>query len=106
MGSLDTLKLKNIGFVMWLYAGTTFLPYLWVSFRYSNQKNNKIIVTKLKQGSKSAGNLNNLIVKSTSETLRCKSGENLKKISIHVADHKKPNNDFDFGHYLAGLIEC
>jgi hypothetical protein len=101
-------EVKNIGFVMWLCAGTTFLLYLGISFRYSNTRQifaYKIIVTMLKQGSKSAGNLSNFIVKNTSETLRYKSEENLKKISIHVPTHKKPEDDLNFGHYLAGLID-
>jgi hypothetical protein len=29
----------------------------------------------------------------------------LKKISVHVPTHKKPVNDNNFGHYLAGLID-
>lgn len=115
---------------MWLCAGTTSLINLWFSFKYSNQEENKVTVTKLKLGSQSAGNLNNSthalallrtahsnqdtvalpsksadIEQSTSETLRCKSGENIKKVSVHVPIHIKPNNEFEFGHYLAGLID-
>lgn len=29
----------------------------------------------------------------------------VKKVSIHVPKHKKPLNDDEFGHYLAGLID-
>jgi hypothetical protein len=93
---------------MWLFAGITLL-----SFKYSHYF--KVIVTKLKQRSQSAGNFvkisneltNKLINKRTSETLRYKSTEslNIKKISIHVPKHFKPINDFDFGYYLAGLID-
>lgn len=89
---------------MWLFAGITSL-----SFKYSNYF--KVIVIKLKQRSRSAGNFikfNKLIIrKRTSETIRYKSTEsvNIKKISIHVPKHFKPISDFDFGHYLAGLID-
>ena len=72
-------------------------------------------VKKLKQRRQSAGNFINLrsmtasliINQSTSETLRCNSisSENIKQISIHVPLHIKPENDLDFGHYLAGLID-
>nr|YP_009690278.1 LAGLIDADG homing endonuclease [Fomitiporia mediterranea]QEG57058.1 LAGLIDADG homing endonuclease [Fomitiporia mediterranea] len=41
----------------------------------------------------------------TSETLRNKTLTNIKKVSIHVPTHLKPTNDFNFGHYLAGLID-
>lgn len=88
---------------MWLFAGITLL-----SFKYSNCK--KVIVTKLKQRSQSAGNFlisYKLISERTSETLRYKStdSENIKKISIHVNKHLRPATEFDFGHYLAGLID-
>ena len=88
---------------MWLFAGITSL-----SFKYSNCK--KVIVTKLKQRSQSAGNfliMSNVINERTSETLRHKSkdSENIKKISIHVPTHLRPVNELDFGHYLAGLID-
>src|SRR5271170_6121888 len=86
----------NISFLILLYAGITSL-----SFKYSYQK---ITVTKLKQRSQSAGNLINCIDnKRTSETLRNKSV--IKPISVHISKHKKPINDNDFGHYLAGLID-
>ena len=77
-------------------------------------KNFKVIVTKLKQRSQPAGNfVKKLINKRTSETLRYKStvafldggSENIKKISIHVPKHIKPESESDFGHYLAGLID-
>jgi hypothetical protein len=42
--------------------------------------------------------------KITSETLRNKSVD-LKKNSVHVPLHKKPESDYDFGQYLAGLID-
>jgi len=98
----------NISFLMWLFAGITL-----VSFKYSHYF--KVIVIKLKQRSRSAGNfikisnelITNLINKRTSETLRYKSTEsvNIKKISIHVPKHFKPINDSDFSNYLAGLID-
>ena len=94
---------------MWLFAGITSL-----SFKYSHYIT-RVIVTKLKQRSQSAGNLikfsilisNLLINERTSETLRCNSisYENIKQVSIHVPTHIQPENDSDFGHYLAGLID-
>ena len=88
---------KLIGFLTLLYAGTTSI----YSFKYSILND---IVTRLKQGSISAGN--NLI--GTSETL-CNeieiNSENIKPISVHVPKHLKPINDEQFGHYLAGLID-
>jgi hypothetical protein len=93
---------------MWLFAGITLL-----SFKYSNYF--KVIVIKLKQRSRSAGNFikiineltKNLNNKRTSETLRYKSkeSENIKELSIHVPKHFKPINESDFGYYLAGLID-
>ena len=129
---------------MLLYAGTTAL-----SFKYSHLagaavaadaeiyliQNNimKVIVTKLKQSSQSAGNFIKFNTytpipfphtpngsgesltppvlstdeggfdESSSETLRNKSV--IKKISVHVPTHLRPENDSDFGHYLAGLID-
>ncbi len=92
------------------YAGITSLK-----FKYSNLL--KIIVTKLKQRSQSAGNfkhnitiINSIISsinmnESTSETLRNKTDINIKKISIHVPTHLKPMNNEEFNHYLAGLID-
>lgn len=94
--------IKNICFLMLLCAGITLL-----SFKYSNQIKSfyfKVIVTKLKQRSQFAGNFITILCnKSTSETLRNKSG--IKKISVHVPTHLKPNNDHNFGHFLAGLID-
>jgi hypothetical protein len=102
----------------------------WFSFKYSNQKGHS---NNVKTRSQSAGNLNNKaqteatlkqsikeksdqnsvtlssysadIVESTSETLRCNSGENIKKISVHVPIHSRPQSDEEFGQYLAGLID-
>lgn len=82
-----------------LYAGTTsILSFKYFIFSY--------IVKKLKQWSKSAGNIYNL--NGTSETI-CNetvvNTENVKPISVHVPKHLKPANDDQFGHYLAGLID-
>ena len=62
----------------------------------------------LKQRSQSAGNFINSLKKikeyeRTSETLRNNSV--IKKISVHVPTHYRPQNDNAFGHYLAGLID-
>lgn len=82
-----------------LYAGTTSR----LSFKYSILND---IVKKLKRGSKSAGNI--YLLNGTSETL-CNetvvTTENVKSISVHVPKHLKPANNYEFGHYLAGLIE-
>jgi hypothetical protein len=61
----------------------------------------------LKQRSQSAGNFLTFssVNESTSETLCDKSITSLKKISVHVATHLKPNKEIHFGHYLAGLID-
>jgi hypothetical protein len=97
-------EVKNIGFLMLLFSGTTSL----FSFKYSLLND---IVKKLKQRSVSAGNI---LQNGTSETLRNKTvvieenvltKENVKPISIHVPKHLKPLNDNQFGHYLAGLID-
>lgn len=83
-----------------LYAGTALLK----SFKYSIEFN---IVKKLKQKSKSAGNILN-ITDGTSETLRngiAVHSEHVKFISDHVAKHVKPLNNEQLGHYLAGLID-
>ena len=87
---------------MWLCAGITS-----ISFKYSNCLITKVIVTKLKQRSKSAGNFAYFSNESTSETLRYKSvlPNTGKKVSVHVPIHSKPLTDNDFGHYLAGLID-
>jgi hypothetical protein len=87
---------------MWLCAGITSL-----SFKYSNCLITKVIVTKLKQRSQSAGNFAYFSNESTSETLRDKSvmPNTGKKVSVHVPIHSKQLSDNDFGHYLAGLID-
>jgi len=85
---------------MLLFAGTTSI----FGFKYSVLNDT---VKKLKQRSKSAGNVFN-IKNGTSETLRNKTvvnPENVKAISVHVPKHLKPITDDQFGHYLAGLIE-
>jgi LAGLIDADG endonuclease len=81
-----------------LYAGTTSF-----SFKYSTLID---IVKKLKQRSISAGNIS-FISNGTSETLRNETVkiENIKFVSIHVPTHLKPLNNYQFGHYLAGLID-
>lgn len=88
-----------------LYAGTAYIG----SFKYLN-----IIVKKLKRGSKSAGNefICNTYKFRTSETLRneiivCENvnTEKIKSISVHVPTHRRPINDTQLGHYLAGLID-
>ena len=83
-------------------AGTTSL-----SFKYSNCLNTKVIVTKLKQRSQSAGNFAYFSDESTSETLRNKSElpNSCKKVSVHEPIHSNPLTDNEFGHYLAGLID-
>ena len=87
---------------MLLSAGITSL-----SFKYSNCLNTKVIVTKLKQRSQSAGNFAYFSDESTSETLRNKSElpNSCKKVSVHEPIHSKPLTDNEFGHYLAGLID-
>jgi hypothetical protein len=68
-------------------------------------------VKKLKQRSKSAGNISLLITNTrngTSETLRngvVVNSEHVKHISEHVPKHLKPLNNEQLGHYLAGLID-
>ena len=100
-----------------LYAGTTSI----YSFKYSPSalyiKVATSKVKKLKQWSISAGNnyfnsiSNTLLIThniGTSETLRSETivnTETVKNISIHVPTHKKPVNDIQLGHYLAGLID-
>lgn len=95
-------EVKNVGLLTLLYAGTALLK----SFEYSVDRS-VFIVKKLKQKSKSAGNILNT-KNGTSETLRNEivvESENVKMISQHVPKHKKPLNDEQFGHYLAGLID-
>jgi hypothetical protein len=68
-------------------------------------------VKKLKQKSKSAGNISLLRSNTrngTSETLRngvVVNSEHVKHISEHVPKHLKPLNNEQLGHYLAGLID-
>lgn len=87
-----------------LYAGTTSLQ----SYKYSIVDD---IVKKLKQRSKSAGNIlffETRIENGTSETLRngvVVNSEHVKHISKHVPKHLKPLNNEQLGHYLAGLID-
>lgn len=113
-------EVKYIGLLTLLYAGTTSiysfkysLPVLYTEAAISKVK-------KLKQWSKSAGNnyfncigiiTHMMLLKynvGTSETLRNEiivNTETIKSISIHVPTHKKPANDVQLGHYLAGLID-
>ena len=95
-------EVKYIGLITLLYAGTTSL--ITRSFKYSIFKD---IVKKLKQRSKSAGNI--LLSKNgTSETLRDEivvDSENVKYISDHIPKHSKPIYNQELGHYLAGLID-
>ena len=89
-----------VGLLTLLYAGTALLK----SFKYSIEHNT---VKKLKQKSKSAGNILN-ITDGTSETLRDEivvDSEHVKAISEHVSKHLKPLNGEQLGHYLAGLID-
>ena len=66
---------------------------------------------KLKQRSKSAGNISlfkAIARNGTSETLRngvVVNSEHVKHISKHVPKHLKPVNNEQLGHYLAGLID-
>ena len=89
-----------VGLLTLLYAGTALLK----SFKYSIVLN---IVKKLKQKSKSAGNILN-ITDGTSETL-CNGivvdSEHVRIVSDHVPKHLKPLNNEQLGHYLAGLID-
>ena len=83
-----------------LYAGTTSLQ----SFKYSILN---YTVKKLKQWSKSAGNILKIKIR-TSETLRngiVVDSENVKHVSNYVPKHSRPENDEQLGHYLAGLID-
>ena len=97
-------EVEYVGLLTLLYAGTTSLQ----SFKYSIDYD---IVKKLKQRSKSAGNISLLFTNTrngTSETLRngvVVSLEHVKNISEHVPKHIKPLNNDQLGHYLAGLID-
>jgi len=82
------------------YAGTA-SPY---SDKYSILNDT---VKKLKQRSKSAGNILT-ITNGTSETLRngvVVNSENVGRVSDHVPKHLKPLNNKQLGYYLAGLID-
>ena len=110
-------EVKYIGLLTLLYAGTTSI----YSFKYSPSALHIKVATskvkKLKLWSLSAGNnyfnsiSNTLLIThniGTSETLRSETianTETLKNISVHVPTHKKPVNDIQLGHYLAGLID-
>jgi len=97
-------EVKFVGLLTLLYAGTTSLQ----SFKYSIEHD---IVKKLKQRSKSAGNISlfkAIARNGTSETLRngvVVNSEHVKHISKHVPKHLKPVNNEQLGHYLAGLID-
>lgn len=97
-------EVKFVGLLTLLYAGTTLLQ----SFKYSIEHD---IVKKLKQKSKSAGNISlfrSNTRNGTSETLRngvVVNSEHVKHISEHVPKHLKPLNNEQLGHYLAGLID-
>jgi hypothetical protein len=71
-------------------------------------------VKKLKRGSILAGNkFTNLIYKLRTSEALCNGVivyediniEKIKSISVHVPTHKRPLNDTELGHYLAGLID-
>ncbi len=103
-GHPEVCKQNKISFIILLFAGITSL-YFYISLKYSNLT--MVTVAKFKQRSQSAGNFggHNLVFnKRTSETLR-NSYEIVSKISVHVPTHLKPQNDCEFGHYLAGLID-
>lgn len=97
-------EVKFVGLLTLLYAGTTLLQ----SFRYFIVHD---IVKKLKQKSKSAGNISlygTNTMNGTSETLRngiVVNSEHVKRTSRHVPKHLKPLNNGQLGHYLAGLID-
>jgi len=97
-------EVTYVGLLTLLYAGTPFLQ----NFKYSIKKDT---VKKLKQKSKSAGNISlfkAIAINGTSETLRngvVENSEHVKDISIHVSKHLKPVNNEQLGHYLAGLID-
>jgi len=97
-------EVKYVGLLTLLYAGTASLQ----SFKYSIEHD---IVKKLKQRSKSAGNISwfgTVSRNGTSETLRngvVVNSEHVKGISKHVPKHLKPLNNEQLGHYLAGLID-
>ena len=93
-------EVTDVGLLTLPYAGTA-SPY---SDKYSILNDT---VKKLKQRSKSAGNI--LTIKNgTSETLRdgvVVNSENVRRVSDHVPKHLKPLNNNQLGYYLAGLID-
>lgn len=94
-------EVKLVGLLTLLYAGTALLK----SFKYFIKLD---IVKKLKQKSKSAGNILVFKTDGTSETLRdgiVVNSEHVKEISHHVPKHLKLLNNEQLGHYLAGLID-
>jgi hypothetical protein len=94
-------EVTHVGLITLLYAGTALLFIL-------NTPSLLDIVKKLIFISQSAGNTFSNIKCGTSETLRNEIvilNENIKLISKHVPKHLKPQNDDQFGHYLAGLID-
>ena len=96
-------EVKYVGLLTLLYAGIISI----FSFRYFFLRDT---VKKLKQWSKSAGNIFNAesVENGTSETLRNETvvkTENVSAISVHVPKHLKPLSDKQLGHYLAGLID-
>ena len=100
----------NVGLVTLLYAGTTSLT----SFKYSINGLTFLrlndTVKKLKQRSKSAGNILwfEETKNGTSETLRngvVVNSENVRRVSDHVPKHLKPLNNEQLGYYIAGLID-
>ena len=98
-------EVKNIGFLMLLYAGTIFKFFL-KDFNYSSLNT---IVTILKLIFQSAGlNIDSkYIYFKTSETTcnKVSSIEKIKNIPVNKPKQIKPINNEDFGYYLAGLID-
>ena len=93
-------EVTDVGLLTLPYAGTA-SPY---SDKYSILNDT---VKKLKQRSKSAGNILT-ITNGTSETLRdgvVVNSENVRRVSDHVPKHLKPLNNKQLGYYLAGLID-
>ena len=93
-------EVTDVGLLTLPYAGTA-SPY---SDKYSILNDT---VKKLKQRSKSAGNILT-ITNGTSETLRngvVVNSENVGRVSDHVPKHLKPLNNKQLGYYLAGLID-
>ena len=38
-------------------------------------------------------------------TMEVEKKDSVKAVPVHIPEHLKPNNDEEFGHYLAGLID-